>query len=70
MTIEEKVLNHLKKGHEITQYEAIIEYGALRLSAVIHNLRKKGHNIETNMVKRPNGKHVAQYSLVGVGFDG
>lgn len=41
------VLNHLKKHGTITSMEAIENYGATRLSAIIFNLRKKGYNIET-----------------------
>lgn len=41
------VLNHLKKYGEITSMEAIENYGATRLSAIIFNLRKKGHDIDT-----------------------
>ncbi len=41
------VLNHLKDNGSITSMEAIENYGATRLSAIIFNLRKAGHNIET-----------------------
>ena len=41
------VLNHLKKHGEITSMEAIENYGATRLSAIIFNLRKKGYDIDT-----------------------
>lgn len=43
----EKVLNHLKEYGAITSLEAISKYKATRLSAIIFNLRKRGHNIET-----------------------
>lgn len=35
-----KVLNHLKEHGSITSWEAIENYGATRLSAIIYNLRK------------------------------
>lgn len=41
-----KVLRHLQEHHSITSWEAINEYGATRLSAIIFNLRKK-HNIKS-----------------------
>jgi len=63
-TIKEKVLGHLKTGTPLTQYEAIIEHGALRLSATIYKLRQEGHDIETNRVKKGN-KSVAEYTLKG-----
>lgn len=35
------VLNHLIENGSITSWEAIKEYGATRLSAIIYNLRYK-----------------------------
>lgn len=45
------VLDHLKKHGTITSMEAIENYGATRLSAIIFSLRKKGYSIETIDVK-------------------
>lgn len=36
-----KVLEHLQNNGSITSWEAIENYGATRLSAIIFNLRKK-----------------------------
>ena len=41
------VLWHLQNKGHITSWEAIKEYGATRLSAIIFNLRQRGHNIES-----------------------
>ena len=41
------VLWHLKTYGSITIYEAIKEYGATRLSAIIFNHRKEGYNIDS-----------------------
>ena len=41
------ILQHLKDGRKLTQKEAINQYGAYRLSAIIHSLRKQGNNIES-----------------------
>ena len=49
-TQEKEVLDYLRKIGSITSWEAIVEFGATRLSAIIYNLRKKGYNIETNDV--------------------
>ena len=46
------VLTHLKEFGSITSWEAIKEYGATRLSAIIYNLRYRYKmNIETEMVE-------------------
>ena len=39
------ILQHLKDGRRLTQKEAINEYGAYRLSGIIHSLRKQGYDI-------------------------
>jgi|TARA_R110002012_G_scaffold255472_1_gene435431 hypothetical protein len=44
-TQSDAVLWHLKAYGEITSWEAIKEYGATRLSAIIFNHRKDGYEI-------------------------
>ena len=46
------ILWHLKTYGTITSYEAIKEYGATRLSAIIFNHRKDGYNIESIPLKK------------------
>ena len=41
---------HLIEKGNITSWEAIKEYGATRLSAIIYNLRKRGMNIENEVI--------------------
>ena len=54
MTQDEKVLRHLKQFGSITSWEAIMEYSITRLSAVIYNLKKQGHFIESEMITAKN----------------
>lgn len=42
---------HLIEKGNITSWEAIKEYGATRLSAIIFNLRKKGMDIRTERIE-------------------
>lgn len=44
----EAVLWHLNEYNTITSWEAIKEYGATRLSAIIFNLRKNHYLIRNN----------------------
>lgn len=44
------VLEWLQTHASISSMDAINNFGATRLSAIIFNLRKRGHNIETVMV--------------------
>ena len=46
------VLWHLKTYGKITSYDAIKEYGATRLSAIIHNHRKDGYFIDSIPLKK------------------
>jgi len=67
------ILQHLKDGKRLTQKEAINEFGAYRLSAIIHSLRNQGHNIESIPLSVPtrysckNGKprmaNIVEYKL-------
>ena len=41
------ILQHLKEGRRLTQKEAINQYGAYRLSSIIHSLRNQGYNIDS-----------------------
>ena len=47
------ILQHLKDGRKLTQKEAINEYGAYRLSSIIHSLRNQGHRIESKPLDVP-----------------
>ena len=51
MNKHSQVLAHLQKRGSITSWEAIQEYGATRLSAIIFDLKKKGYNIQTIMME-------------------
>lgn len=50
MTKTQAVLEWLQTNASISSMEAINNFGATRLGAIIFNLRKRGHNIETVMV--------------------
>lgn len=57
-----KVEAHLQKYGTITSWEAILEYKATRLSAIIFNLRKK-YDIATLMMEGNDGCRYAKYVL-------
>lgn len=59
-----KVLNYIqthKRG--ITGHEALFKIGLYRLSGAIHELRKEGYDIKTEMMKREDGTTYARYYL-------
>ena len=45
LTHQDRILQYLKEYGSITSWEAIKEFGATRLSAVIYNLKKKNNQI-------------------------
>jgi len=63
----EEILHDLRKGWKITQQNAILSYGCMRLASRINDLRKRGHKIKTTMlpVDCRNGRtaHIAEYSM-------
>lgn len=58
----QQILEHLKKYKSITQWDALMEIGCMRLASRISELRKQGITIITENEKR-NGKTYARYRL-------
>jgi hypothetical protein len=56
------ILNHLKRK-PITPLEALAHYGCFRLAARVADLRRAGHQINTETVKK-DGKIFARYRLI------
>lgn len=67
ITKTQLVKNHLLTRGKITSWEAIENYGATRLSAIIFKLRDKGMPIETNKIefedRYGNKSNFAEYVL-------
>lgn len=65
---QERVLRYMNEHGSITSMEAFRDLGTTRLSAVIFNLRKKGHTIKsvTESFKNRYGEPVyySRYSVV------
>jgi hypothetical protein len=57
------ILAALRAGEKLTQGEALERFGCMRLPSRIDELHKRGIRTHREMIKLPNGKHVAQYSL-------
>lgn len=59
-----QILKALKNGEKLTNLDAERRFNCLRLGARIHELKKRGYEIKSQMITVPNGKRVAQYSMV------
>lgn len=57
-----QILAYLQGGRSITPLEALNLFGCFRLGARIAELKSKGYDITTEMVKH-NGKRFASYRL-------
>ena len=57
------IRTHLLKGKHITQLDAINEYGCLRLSAVIYDLRAEGLPIIMERLQVSPRKRVGDYYI-------
>lgn len=66
---QERVLNYMNEFGSISSLEAFKDLGVTRLSAVIFNLKRKGHVIASITEKSQNryGEpvHFSRYRLVG-----
>lgn len=66
-TQKELVLEYMQTHNSITPLEALIDLGAMRLSAIIYDLKNDGHSIITKQkkVRKSNGEYtyVAEYML-------
>ena len=62
MSQEKQIKHYLESGGKISGIFALDKFGCYRLSSVIFNLRAKGLNIKTNMVK-VGQKSYAEYYL-------
>lgn len=62
MNQKDRVLEHLAQFGSITSMEAITRYKITRLSAVIFDLKHKGHDIQTETL-RDGTSTWAKYSL-------
>lgn len=71
-TQKAEVLNYLKKNCTLTSMEAFDLFGATRLAAIIFELRKGGHVIDTKDVMGKNRYDgIVQYAkYVYKGFNG
>jgi len=59
-----KIMMHLLKGKTLNQAQAATLFGAWRLSAVIHNLRKKGFDIDMKHNTRGKYKGFGRYQML------
>lgn len=62
-TQNRRILAHLQNGGTVTSLTALYDFGCLRLSGRIFELREAGYPIEDEWVETPSGKRVKMYFL-------
>lgn len=58
-----RLLAFLQNGGRITSLDALNQFGCLRLSARIKDLRDRGYAIRDEFINVPSGKRVKQYFM-------
>lgn len=58
-----RILAFMQNGGRITSLEALNQFGCLRLSARIKDLRDRGYAICDEFITVPSGKRVKQYFI-------
>jgi hypothetical protein len=60
----QQILAHLESGLSLTAFQGLAKFQCFRLAARISDLRRKGHDIKTDMIELNSGKRIAKYYLV------
>lgn len=63
MSQNTEILSYLKTGATLTPLKALKEFGCLRLSGRIYNLREAGWPVVCDNLDVGNGKRVGHYTL-------
>lgn len=58
-----QILAYMRAGNSITAIQALYQFGSLRLSGRIKDLRDEGYDIKSEFIQLPNGKHVKRYYM-------
>ena len=61
MSQEKQIKHYLESGGKVSGISALDKFGCYRLSAVIFNLRDKGLDIKTKMIKHGQGSYAEYY---------
>ncbi|MBS4057778.1 MAG: hypothetical protein KGZ82_10720 [Bacteroidales bacterium] len=62
-TQNQMILRALQRGRSLTPLHIFREFGCLRASARIYDLRRMGHAVKTRMVQVRGSKRVAEYYI-------
>lgn len=61
---KDQILTHFLTGASLTPLEALNNFGAFRLSAVVHKLKEEGWDIESKLIHdKRNNKMYSKYRL-------
>ena len=63
MTQKQQILAALQAGERLTVLTALERFGCYALSQRRTGLRREGHPIQSQNVRLPNGKYIAEYYL-------
>ncbi len=58
----DQIIDYLAAGHTLTPIDALKRFGCFRLGARVYDLKREGHRIKSEMVRKGE-KRFARYSL-------
>ena len=58
-----KIRQWILSGKPLTQWECTMQFRYLRLGALIHDMRKQGYQIKTELIEQDGGGAYARYSM-------
>jgi len=59
----DRIARYLQRGRTLTPLSALRLFDCLRLGGRIHELRRRGYRIKTELVEISRDKRIARYSL-------
>ena len=63
MSQKSQILAALKRGRSLTPLDALVDFNCMSLAQRIMELKNEGHNITSELIRTPSGKHIAIYKL-------
>ena len=60
----ERIARYLQRGRTLTPLSALRLFDCLRLGGRIHDLRRQGYRIKSEIIEISGGKRIARYRLM------
>jgi hypothetical protein len=58
-----RILKYLQSGRSLTGYQILVKFDCMNYKGRIHDIRRHGYDVKTEMKEISNGKRIAYYSI-------